>query len=517
MRGNDDGDLGQRDLRVALERVLAGVEEDVGETYDETAFGFLGGKDRVQLVTHLLTQLHDRVTCCISTGVGVRCCCFGLGALRISLSFCSGSAFGFQLRLLGCQGGLLCLSFCCLTGIYFGLTLFRDTLANAGEAGVFSTLYSFTCEGDLHLFIALLGTIHVVGVLQTCADLSHDARFVVIGTGKASDVVGVVCLVELKRRVLVPCDRVENRLRTGGLCAIKSLGEKGVFCVYLLQNARGLVLKDNVLQNDHVRRNLHCEVRLCGDDQTKGLKIGRHFDVVLRTCGKDFTEVGRCTVWRNGPQNIGQVLRAEAAGGREALKLGIDVDGAALTFNLRFTLGSGQKNCALEADARGAGAVQVVHSIEVALHNIHTIQWNTVDLADRTATVLDAVRLCGACVVRGVWFLCRGREGNTCCKQSKECVPSNFHGSCFSFVDADWLRIPFVGCEEDGVGRISLFLAFRASLPGKWASCRVALSLVRDHEFVAYGEECKFKTRGDAGLVKDIREMALDRFFRDVE
>ena len=45
----------------------------------------------------------------------------------------------------------------------------------------------------------------------------------------------------------------------------------------------------------------------------------------------------------------------------------------------------------------------------------------------------------------------------------------------------------------------------------------VGLEFVWQDELVGDREQRKFKARGDAGLVEDIRQVALDRLFRDVE
>ena len=102
--------------------------------------------------------------------------------------------------------------------------------------------------------------------------------------------------------------------------------------------AGGLVLLDDVLQDDDVAGLGDGEVGLGGDDHAEGLQCGGDADIVLGAGGKNFAEVLGAAVGRDGPQDVGEVLLAEAVGGGEAGELCFDGDAAALTGDLGFAL-----------------------------------------------------------------------------------------------------------------------------------------------------------------------------------
>src|SRR6185312_8999822 len=246
-----------------FEGVLRRIEEHVAHIDDEAACAFAGLQHSVQLCTQFLTDgicvvgaLPGILIGFSSLGTSVGCIGFSACTSCVSLGFFrSGTfrscrrAFRFGLRVSCCD-----LRRCRLLLRSRGLRLSRflrlyvltialgGLLAQCGDASVFGTLDSFARVGELHLYVAVLIVLHVVGVLEVSGDFGHDVGGVLIGTSVARDAFGVVGFIQCERIVLAIGDGV-----LFGVCAfgirVQAAGQKLVVDVDFLQDALCLVIE----------------------------------------------------------------------------------------------------------------------------------------------------------------------------------------------------------------------------------------------------------------------------------
>ena len=166
----------------------------------------------------------------------------------------------------------------------------------------------------------------------------------------------VVGFVHLQRRTLVACDRVGDGVCTRSL-GVGAARQQEVIGGYGLQNASGLVLADDILQDNHVAGFGDGEVRFGGDDHAEGLEGGSDTDIVLGACGEHFAEILRAPVGRDCPQDVGEVFVAEAVCRGQPLEVRFNGDAAALAGDFGFAFRSREQRCAGKANGGGSAAM----------------------------------------------------------------------------------------------------------------------------------------------------------------
>src|SRR5258707_8452386 len=76
----------------------------------------------------------------------------------------------------------------------------------------------------------------------------------------------------------------------------------------------------------------------------------------------------RTALWRDGPQDVGQIFAAEALRRDEVVQLGVNLGAALARPNDRVTHGLGQQHRSTQIDLGRLGAIFVVDCLGSALH-----------------------------------------------------------------------------------------------------------------------------------------------------
>ena len=175
----------------------------------------------------------------------------------------------------------------------------------------------------------MLVLIHRVGILQVGLHLRQNVRCVMLRTRSASNVVGVMRLVQLQRAVFIPRDRISNCMRAGGL-RIGSARQAGEVRVHLFQNTLRAVVDDLVLRNHQIAGHAYRKVRFSGHDHAERLQVGRYVQIDVLAARQHLAQVAGRAVRRDRPQHIRQVLLAEAVRRCQAVQIQLHRDAALL-------------------------------------------------------------------------------------------------------------------------------------------------------------------------------------------
>ena len=146
-------------------------------------------------------------------------------------------------------------------------------------------------------------------------------------------------------------------------------------CIQLLDDTLRLIL-DEVLRNNKIARHGNSVVGLRRDDQAESLQVGGYRDLVLilRSGGKNLAKVDGTAFRCNGPQNISEVLCAEAIGGGQSFEISLDGCSSQAGLHFGLTLYRGQQARALKANLCGTVAMEVVDRRYVSPNYLNSIE-----------------------------------------------------------------------------------------------------------------------------------------------
>ena len=332
------------------------------------------------------------------------CAGFGFGSGSLGLCTLRGLLLCLHLRLLGGKlrllGGLFGIHACLLLGgVIFGFYL-----ANGDDASVLGCLHRFTCVGD-GLFAITLFAVCIVRILEGSFGGGHGVCGVLFCACGVGDLNRIHSLVEFQGRALITGDGMQHGVAAGSFL-IGPARKQRVMGIHLLDDTFRLIVDHEILHDDHVTGHGDCVVRLGRNNQTEGLEVGGHGDLVLvfGAGGKYLAEVNGPAFRGNSPQDVGQILHTEAISRRQTLEFSVDHGPAALALNFGGAFGGGEKTRALETDFCGAAAIEVVDRGDITPDYLQPIERSVVVGPDRPRRRAVRPRLRG----RGIRFLGSG-------------------------------------------------------------------------------------------------------------
>ena len=223
----------------------------------------------------------------------------------------------------------------------------------------------------------MLVAVQVRSILEIERSLRHDVGRIFVRARILRNPQRIVGLVQLQRRALIARNRMRHRVCARAL-RIHPAWQQAVLSVHLFEDALGLIRPNHVFDHDHVAGLGDREIWLRSHDHSERLERCRYFDIVLRARGKNFAQILRPAVRRDGPQHIGKVLVAEAVGWSESLEMRVDRNLAALTGHLRFALCTWKQRSSVKSDRRRPASVQIVHAVQIALDYMNSIDIDAV-------------------------------------------------------------------------------------------------------------------------------------------
>ena len=402
----DSRDLGHFLAGTGLQGIFVEIEEHVVDVDDQTASGFAGFKDGVQLgfeaFAHLLFFGFGGEALGVGFGGGL------LGAFGLSLGLLllleGGSAGGIGGGTGGIGGGLILIGLggggfgiaaglfgggalgigCLSVGLRLlgsGLGLLRIGLRQFGggalggyllfleaafvgqflifhfavgdDAGVFGHLGGFASV-SLDGFAAVV-THEILGVLEGDDGFLKSLPGVFFGAGEACDLDGIFGFGELQRSFRFDF----HGLVGGGIEDVLTALEEFVFGVHVLDGAGGIVT-DEIFHDHDVARLGDGEIRLGGDDQAEDLERGGGEEAAVIAVEGKLTEILGAALGGDGPQDISKIFGAELVGRGDMVDVDVDFGGAHLAFYAGFAASGRQQFGAAEVDLGGAAAMVIV-------------------------------------------------------------------------------------------------------------------------------------------------------------
>ncbi len=182
---------------------------------------------------------------------------------------------------------------------------------------------------------------------------------------------GVLRLINLQQRFIPVIRQLPGFFvrRPGGHRVLHSHGvlptrQQIVFRGHHFTLADGL-RQDDILKHHHVTRCRHRIIRLGRHHQPERLQVGSHFDLrFVRRTHHQLAKILRTAFGSDGPEDIGEILIAEARRRIQVIEPGIDNGAAPLAIYSRVAFSLRHQDSTLEADISGPGHVLVIHCLQ---------------------------------------------------------------------------------------------------------------------------------------------------------
>src|SRR5215831_11944297 len=94
--------------------------------------------------------------------------------------------------------------------------------------------------------------------------------------------------------------------------------------------------------------------------------------------GQDLAEIKRAAFGTDGPQYVGQILRAERARLRQVLEVGVNADSTLLALDVHLAAGFGGKTGAPEIESGRRATVSIVDRLDSAANNGNSVNGHVV-------------------------------------------------------------------------------------------------------------------------------------------